>query len=121
MNISINVKLLVEREPVIGQILIDMRGRKPAWEGIRQRVNYLMRDCQPRDTYHVDHSTNFARNSVARRRLQEAQPQWTRTTNEIATNPAMAAVTPRRNLDSWFTPLSPANVHSYWVAGAVWS
>lgn len=70
---------------------------------------------------HVDHSTNFARNSVARRRLQEAQPQWTRTTNEIATNPAMAAVTPRRNLDSWFTPLSPANVHSYWVAGAVWS
>ena len=36
MNISINAKLSVEREPVIGQILIDMRGRKPAWEGIRR-------------------------------------------------------------------------------------
>jgi hypothetical protein len=29
-----DAKLSVEREPVIGQILIDMRGRKPAWEGI---------------------------------------------------------------------------------------
>ena len=27
-------KLSVEQEPVIGQTLIDMRGRKPAWEGI---------------------------------------------------------------------------------------
>ena len=34
MNISINAKLSVEREPVIGQTLIDMCGRKPAWEGI---------------------------------------------------------------------------------------
>ena len=44
MNISIrctllrsshyNAKLSVEREPVIGQILIDVRGRKPAWEVI---------------------------------------------------------------------------------------
>jgi hypothetical protein len=34
MNISIRAKLSVEREPVIGQTLIDMRGRKPAWEGI---------------------------------------------------------------------------------------
>ena len=33
-NISINAKLSVEREPVIGQTLIDMRERKPAWEGI---------------------------------------------------------------------------------------
>ena len=31
---SINAKLLSEREPMIGQTLIDMRGRKPAWEGI---------------------------------------------------------------------------------------
>ena len=29
VNISINAKLSVEREPVIGQTLIDMRGRKP--------------------------------------------------------------------------------------------
>ena len=35
MNISINAKLSVEREPVINQTLIDMRGRKPAWEGIK--------------------------------------------------------------------------------------
>ena len=34
MNISIRAKLSVEREPVIGHTLIDMRGRKPAWEGI---------------------------------------------------------------------------------------
>jgi len=34
MNISINAKLSVEREPVIGQTLIDMRGRKPVWEGM---------------------------------------------------------------------------------------
>ena len=34
MNISTRAKLSVEREPVIGQTLIDMRGRKPAWEGI---------------------------------------------------------------------------------------
>ena len=37
MNISIRAKLLVEKEPVIGQTLIDMRGRKAAWERI---VNY---------------------------------------------------------------------------------
>jgi len=35
MNISIEAKLLVEREPVIGQTLIDMRGHKPAWDGIQ--------------------------------------------------------------------------------------
>ena len=29
-----NAKLSVEREPVIGQTIIDMRGRKSAWEGI---------------------------------------------------------------------------------------
>jgi hypothetical protein len=34
VNISINAKLLGEREPMIGQTLIDTRGRKPAWEGI---------------------------------------------------------------------------------------
>ena len=34
MNITTRAKLSVEREPVIGQTLIDMRGRKPAWEGI---------------------------------------------------------------------------------------
>ena len=28
-----NAKLSVKREPVIGQTLIDMRGRKLAWEG----------------------------------------------------------------------------------------
>ena len=38
MNISIRAKLSVEREPVIGQTLIDMRGRKPAWEGIYMRL-----------------------------------------------------------------------------------
>jgi len=35
MNISIRAKLSAEREPVIGQTLINMCGRKPAWEGIR--------------------------------------------------------------------------------------
>ena len=39
VNISINAKLSVEREPVIGQTLIDMRGRKPAWEGISPPFN----------------------------------------------------------------------------------
>ena len=34
MNTSIRAKLSVGREPAIGQTLIDMRGRKPAWEGI---------------------------------------------------------------------------------------
>ena len=34
MNISINAKLSVEREPMIDQTLIDMCGRKSAWEGI---------------------------------------------------------------------------------------
>lgn len=29
-----NAKLSVEREPVIGQTLIDICGLKPAWEGI---------------------------------------------------------------------------------------
>jgi len=36
MNISITAKLSVEREPVIGQTLIDMRGCKPAWEGTEE-------------------------------------------------------------------------------------
>ena len=31
-----NAKLLVEQEPMIGQTLIDMCGRKLAWEGILQ-------------------------------------------------------------------------------------
>ena len=34
MNIGVNAKLSVEREPVIGQTLIDMRGRKLVWEGV---------------------------------------------------------------------------------------
>jgi len=34
MNISIRAKVSAEREPVIGQTLVDMRGRKLAWEGI---------------------------------------------------------------------------------------
>ena len=33
MNISVNAKLTVEREPVIGQTLTDMLGRKLVWEG----------------------------------------------------------------------------------------
>jgi hypothetical protein len=41
MDISIRAKLLVEQEPVIGQTLIDMRGRKPAWERV---VNYGYRE-----------------------------------------------------------------------------
>ena len=36
MNISITAKLSVERKPVIGQTPIDMRGRKPAWEGTEE-------------------------------------------------------------------------------------
>jgi len=44
MNISINAKLSVEREPVIGQTLIDMRGRKPAWEGILANQKYTFAD-----------------------------------------------------------------------------
>ena len=42
MNISINAKLSVEREPVIGQILIDMRGHKPAWEGYMNILLYTL-------------------------------------------------------------------------------
>ena len=42
MNISINAKLLGEREPMIGQTLIDMRGRKPAWEGIEGSVDLIV-------------------------------------------------------------------------------
>ena len=42
MNISINAKLLGEREPMIGQTLIDMRGRKPAWEGIENKLTYII-------------------------------------------------------------------------------
>jgi hypothetical protein len=37
MNISINAKLLVEQEPVIGQTLIDMRGGKPGYMRVEQK------------------------------------------------------------------------------------
>ena len=36
INISITAKLSVDQEPVIGQTIIDMRGRKLAWEGIEE-------------------------------------------------------------------------------------
>ena len=39
MNISIRARLSVELELVISQTLIDMRGRKPAWEGISPPFN----------------------------------------------------------------------------------
>jgi hypothetical protein len=42
MNISINTKLSVEREPLIGQTLIDMRGRKPAREGYMNILLYTL-------------------------------------------------------------------------------
>ena len=48
MNISINAKLSVEREPVIGQTLIDMRGRKLAWEGhdLQPLHPFIVRYCK---------------------------------------------------------------------------
>ena len=42
MNINIYADLSVEREPVIGQTLIDMRGRKSAWEGIQLVILILV-------------------------------------------------------------------------------
>jgi hypothetical protein len=60
MNISIrctllrsshyNAKFSVEREPVIGQTLIDMRGRKPAWEGISgsEQLKHLLWARKPK-------------------------------------------------------------------------